>query len=286
MREHELIFQKSRIVYHTQERKIHMPRSAGYVNSEFLIKAAKRVEHIKKRTYEWMDIRPGDHVLDVGCGPGIDTVHLAGLVGPKGRVTGLDIDKDMLKQADQIAQHEKVQDIVEHRLGDVIQMPFPDNHFNSIRAERLFQVLPGPYDRPTVFQEMIRVTKKGGRIVLADTDWATASVNFENSELERRLMTFFALKMRPNGFAGRQFYQLFTQRQLSEIQIEHFPLVTTDLEETPFGEWLREEAIRAHVATEAEMNLWISQLTELSKAGLFYSSSNMVIVAGRKSIES
>ncbi|MBN1780847.1 methyltransferase domain-containing protein [bacterium] len=261
-----------------------MPKSAGYVNAEFLQKAAERVKHLKQRTYEWMDIKTGDHVLDVGCGPGMDTVALAALVGPDGKVTGLDIDEEMLVKADAFAKEQGVKGIVEHRYGDVIDMPFRENAFDSIRAERLFQVLPGPYDRPTVFQEMVRVTKPGGMIVLADTDWATASVNFENSELERRLMTFFALKMRPNGFAGRQFYQMFMQKHLSEVQIEHFPMVMTDLEETPFGEWLKQEAVLANIATEAEMDLWTRQLSELSKTGQFYSSANMVIVAGRKSI--
>ncbi len=261
-----------------------MPRSEGYVSAEFLQKAAERVKHLKARTYEWMDIGKGARVLDVGCGPGIDTVALARIVGPDGRVTGLDIDEEMLQKADALAAESGVRAIVTHKIGDVLEMPFPDDSFHAIRAERLFQVLPGPYDRPSVFQEMIRVTRPGGRIVLADTDWATASVNFENSELERRLMTFFALRMRPNGFAGRQFYQLFMQKQLSEVKIEHFPMVMTDLDETPFGEWLKQEAVQARVATEEEMTLWIDQLQQLSKAGLYYSSANMVIVAGRKSV--
>jgi ubiquinone/menaquinone biosynthesis C-methylase UbiE len=259
-----------------------MPKSAGYVSAELLQKAAERVKHLKERTYEWMDIQSGDRLLDIGCGPGIDTVALAKQVGPGGQVIGLDIDEDMIQEADHLAKKEHVDTIVEHRLGDVINMPFSNGFFNAIRAERLFQVLPGPYDRPTVFKEMIRVTKRGGKIVLADTDWATASVNFEGSELERRLMTFFALKMRPNGFAGRQFYQLFLQNQLSEVQIEHFPMIWGDLDETPFGEWLKEEAIQANIATEAEMNYWISRLRELSGKGMFYSSANMVIVVGRK----
>jgi ubiquinone/menaquinone biosynthesis C-methylase UbiE len=261
-----------------------MPKSVGYVSAEFLQKAAERVKHLKERTYEWMDIQPGDRLLDIGCGPGIDTVALAKLVGFRGKVIGLDIDEDMIREADHLAKREHVETIVKHRLGDVINMPFTDDFFDAIRAERLFQVLPGPYDRPTVFKEMIRVTKPGGKIVLADTDWATASVDFEDSELERRLMTFFALKMRPNGFAGRQFYQLFLQNQLSEVQIEHFPMVWGRLDETPFGEWLKKEVVQVNIATEAEMSRWISQLRELSENGLFYSSANMVIVAGRKAV--
>ena len=258
-----------------------MAKPAGYVNAEFLQKAARNVRHLKHSSYERMDIKAGDHVLDIGCGPGVDTIPMAKRVGENGRVVGLDIDEEMLEKADAYAKQEGVGQIVEHYKGDVLQMPFPDNTFDAIRAERLFQVLPTPYDRPSVFHEMVRVTRPGGRIVVADTDWATASVNYSDSELERRLMTFFALKMRPNGFAGRQFYQLFLQQHLSAVQIEHFPFVMTTLEDTPFGEWLKQEALLAKIATEQEMDAWVTQLSRVSAEGEYYSSVNMILVSGR-----
>ena len=167
-----------------------MAKSAGYVNGDYLQTAAERVKHLKHSSYQRMDIQHAFHVLDIGCGPGVDTVAMAKLVGKEGQVIGLDIDEEMLVKADVLAQKEGVQDIVEHRIGDVLQMPFPDDHFDAIRAERLFQVLPTPYDRPVVFREMVRVTEPDGSIVAADADWATASVDYEDNELERHLMAF------------------------------------------------------------------------------------------------
>lgn len=259
-----------------------MAKSAGYVSADYLRKAAEQMRQLKKRTYELMNIRAGARVLDVGCGPGMDTVSLAGLVGETGKVIGVDIDSDMLKDADAFAQQEGVSDIVEHMTADVGALNFPDNSFDAVRAERLFQVLPSVVEPEEVMAQLVRVTKPGGSIVLLDADWGSFSVDYSNAELERRLMAFFASNLRPNGYAGRQLFGWCQRAGLQEISIENFAHIQTDYEQMPVGAWLQGEALTAGIANPLEIDAWASELQSRNDSGQFFASVNMFLVSGRK----
>ena len=259
-----------------------MSGSDEYVTADYLKKAAELVKHLKQRTYDLMSIKPGDSVLDLGCGPGIDTVELARIVGESGRVTGIDNDEKMIRQADEHAKKERLDARIDHQIGDVGQLPYDAGIFDSCRAERLFQVLPALYDKKSVLEEMIRVTKKGGAIVLADTDWATVSINYDDARLERKLMAFFTESMRPNGYAGRQLSGLLSESRLENIQVELFPFLYTDFAQTPFGEWLTREALKGGIASNDELIRWRDTLSNLTAIGRFYCTVTMVVVSGRK----
>jgi len=77
--------------------------SKGYVDAEYLDTAAAQLATFKKLTYERMHVQPGQRILDVGCGPGTDTIPLAPYVGPSGQVFGVDNDPDMVAEADERA---------------------------------------------------------------------------------------------------------------------------------------------------------------------------------------
>jgi len=253
----------------------------GHVSADYLKQAAMRVRDLKDRTYKRMEINEGDTVLDAGCGPGMDTVPLAQFVGPTGRVIGLDSDASMLKEARRHAQQSGVANRVDHRLGSALAIPLEDNTIDACRAERLLQVLP-PSDEHSVIKELLRVTRPGGRIVLADTDWGSASVDCSDTALERRLMNFFALQMRPNGFAGRRLYPLCREFGLNEITVESFALVHHSFDETPFGNWLIDTASKVSFITEREATAWHNEMSERDAEGRFVASVNMVVVSGRK----
>ncbi|OIO54909.1 MAG: hypothetical protein COX57_03615 [Alphaproteobacteria bacterium CG_4_10_14_0_2_um_filter_63_37] len=259
-----------------------MPQSDGYVSPDYLRKTAELAWRLKERTYDLLALAPGDHALDVGCGVGIDTVALAQRVGPSGRMVGLDVDDEMVNQADALARQQGVADWTSHQVGSCLGLPFADGAFAAVRAERLFQVLPASVDPQQVLAEIVRVTTPGGRIVLADTDWATASVDFDDLDLERRLMAFFARTMRPNGVAGRQLYRWLRLAGLKEVAVEVIPMVHHDYTLTPFGDWLVKEATAHGVASQDQMTHWKQTLQQRNEEGLFYACANMVVVSGRK----
>ncbi|GAK54448.1 methyltransferase type 11 [Candidatus Moduliflexus flocculans] len=253
----------------------------AYVDVKYLQETAAALKQFKTRTYELMRIQPGHVVLDMGCGPGVDTVPMAEYVGTTGRVLGVDSDQEMIKNADEYARKMQVSERVEHRLADVAALPFESGAFDACRAERLFQVLPASACQP-VFAEMLRVTKSGGWIVVADTDWATASIDFPDAALERKLIRFFGEHVRPNGYAGRQFLHIMTQRGLQDVEFQVFPNVQRQFTQSPFDEWLLREALTAQAISHTDADFWKTTLTEREAAGEFYATVNMVIVGGRQ----
>ncbi|MDH5785502.1 MAG: methyltransferase domain-containing protein [Chromatiales bacterium] len=251
----------------------------GYVNADYLKKMAERARSLKELSYQHMAITPGMTLIDVGCGPGVDTPALAQLTGVNGRVIGIDSDAAMLAEADKVIAGNELSTIIEHREGSATELPLENNSVDACRAERLLQVL-SPDVEQQVVSEMVRATKPGGRIVLVDTDWGSASVDFSDGELERRLLTFFAREMRPNGFAGRRLYSLCHQHQLCEIQLDTIPFVEHSYEESPLAEWLITTALQQNIINEDEANAWRGELMTKQQKRSFYSCVNLVIVSG------
>lgn len=109
-------------------------------------------------------IRPGDHVLDIGSGSGTDTFLAARLVGPAGKVYGLDMTPAMRDKLQQAAAAAKL-DNVEVLAGDVEAIPLPDQSVDVVTSNGVLNLVP---DKPRAIAEIYRVLKPGGRLQLAD----------------------------------------------------------------------------------------------------------------------
>lgn len=250
----------------------------GNVDVAYLVEMAKLLQDLKETSYQMMNMENGSKVLDIGCGAGIDAHNMTKYVGQAGKVIGLDNDDEMIDEA----KNNNSAPNLEFVKGDVKEIPYPDGFFDAVRAERLFQVLPREFSMDEVLKEMIRVTKKGGMIVLVDTDWGSASLDYKKQELTSRLLDFFANACRPKGFVGREFLGLLKRNGLNTADIKVIPVLTLDFHETPFGKWLTQEALEHGVATQEEMDAWNHDLSEKTDKGEFYSCVNMVLVAGIK----
>jgi arsenite methyltransferase len=107
---------------------------------------------------------PGDAVLDIGCGAGVDSLVAAQLVGPGGRVVGIDVTFAMLEQARaHLARLGWPQ--VSFQVADAEALPFPDNDFDAVISNGVFNLT---LNKAKALQEAHRVLKPGGRLMLAD----------------------------------------------------------------------------------------------------------------------
>jgi SAM-dependent methyltransferase len=252
------------------------------VGADYLDAAAALVADAKRRSYAMLRAGAGARVLDLGCGPGTDTLPLAERVGPGGRVVGVDHDAEMVAEADRRADAAGVGGRVEHRRADAGALPFADGAFDAARCERLFLHLPRP---EAALAEMVRVTRPNGWIVLVDTDWGSRSVDTPEVEAERVLARVLAERCLANGYSGRRLFGLARGAGLEDLEVHVHPTSVTE-----YGLWrmlsrmdlAEAEAVRAGALSEADVARLDASLREKDAAGTFFAITSLVMVAGRR----
>ena len=109
-------------------------------------------------------LAPGEHVLDIGSGAGTDSLVAAQMVGPHGRVVGIDMTPEMLAKARGAAADAAITH-VEFVHGEVEELPFADQTFDVVISNGVIDLIP---DKDAVFSGIYRVLRPGGRIQFAD----------------------------------------------------------------------------------------------------------------------
>jgi len=169
------------------------------------------IRHEKQITIDTLQLRDGDLVVDVACGPGNFTAAFAEAVAPTGLAVGVDFSEAMLDRARRTNAHPRAA----YLRGDGHHLPFPDHSVDAINCYAALYLIPDPYG---VVDEMVRVLKPGGRIaimtsVASSNPWvkpvqaralgATGLVMFDRYEFLTRLRQarFTAVEQELHGLA-------------------------------------------------------------------------------------
>jgi demethylmenaquinone methyltransferase/2-methoxy-6-polyprenyl-1,4-benzoquinol methylase len=140
-----------------------MTDADAYVTSLMVTNPLVRPVH--RAAIQALDLLPGSHGLDAGCGIGLQALLLAEAVGRAGQVTGLDLSPELLARATEIVGEAGLSKRISFREGDVSTLPFDDGTFDWAWSADCIGY--GPHVQPVpLLQELGRVVRPGGTVAI------------------------------------------------------------------------------------------------------------------------
>jgi ubiquinone/menaquinone biosynthesis C-methylase UbiE len=235
-------------------------------------------QRYKARTFELLEIGPGSHVLEVGCGTGVDARQLAYMVGENGSVVAIDKSEAMIAE---VRRQPGLPKVLTPKVADVCRLPFEDGMFHAVRVDRTLQhvkALEG------AIHEMVRVLASGGRIVASEPDWATLLVDSEDVKTTRTMAQLLCDNIR-HGWAGRSMLRYFVAAGLTDVEVFPETMIMKDMntanEILHIGRTLRDCVLKG-LLDESTARHWFEDLRDRDNRGQFFSSLNLYLVRGRK----
>ena len=223
--------------------------------------------------------KPGERILEVGCGSGVLCRLIAPQIQPKGSMVGLDISPQFVAEAQKYAFRAGIANQIKFECGQGESLPYPDAAYDGALAARLLLHADDP---DAVVQELVRVVKPGCRIVVMDWDFDTAVVDHPNRELTRRLLTWRSIRHGGDNWSGRQLWRRMVTAGLRHLTIH--PVVTVangESDSLTQSLWRAAQVSRdgGAISTD-EHDEWVSVLKERIKEGTFFASIVYFIVKG------
>ena len=143
-----------------------MAERLGYLPSDLSRVPAEAIESFAGvgHFFHLASLQPGEHVVDLGSGSGMDSFIAALKVGVDGRVVGVDMTDAQIEKATRLAQARGVQTVT-YRKGFIDDTGLPGDAFDCVISNGVINLAA---DKARVFHEAARLLKRGGRLALAD----------------------------------------------------------------------------------------------------------------------
>lgn len=246
-----------------------------HYNTSYLEDNAKAIGTIKALSYEpFKEIKQGV-IVDLGCGNGSDAASIQEISKKGVTVTGLDHDTQFIAEAKQ--KHPNISFLV----ADVEELPFEDNTIDGIRTERMFQHLKKP---ERVLQEIRRVLKKDGELVILDTDWPGINFHTPLISIENKIREYLTEKKINFGLSTRYLSVMILDHQFSIKSCAYHKVTMTSISELngliQYSELMKEMEGK-NILTKTEANSFNKELIKRDLNGTLNCSIDIMYLNGQ-----
>lgn len=244
--------------------------------SDYLLRAAGSTagQAYKSLAIERLGIEEGDAVLDLGCGTGGDLGPLLSSIGSTGSVIGVDVDATALEVA-----HEQYADPrLRLTVGDAHALELDSFSIDRVYVDRTMQHVAAA---TTVLDEVRRVLRPGGRVLLAEPDWRTLLIDHPEPDLPEAYRQFVVGQVIRNARIGSELPRLVQNADLELESVSPVTVTYTDAIDADriFGfARVTHRAVKAGYLTPDPASRWLGHL----EGPVFFASLTIFVTAARK----
>jgi ubiquinone/menaquinone biosynthesis C-methylase UbiE len=237
------------------------------------------IERQRQRTIEVIDPQPGERIVDVGCGPGLLAHELAPAVGDTGRIIGADSSAAMLELAKKRCAHLPNIEFVE---CDATDLEVDEASADLVTCT---QVLLYVTDVEKALEEMFRILKPGGRVIIMETDWRGTVLHSYYEDLTEKIIEAWDRAV-PSPRLPPRLAPLLRQKGFTSVETEAIPLVSTDCTPDGFSMAMMaqsaEAACEQGIVTASEAQSWLEELTQLGAEDAYFFCVNRFLFSAVK----
>ncbi len=257
------------------------PDPAQYVSSLETRGRTPGQIRLRRRFLRFCRIRPGWRVLEVGSGTGVLSRDVAAMVGPRGRVVGVDPSCVFVAAARRLAREHGLDGRIRFHVGNGARLRFPANRFDCALAATVLLHVPNP---KAIVGELARVTRPGGVVGIQDQDLGSLVLDHPDRALTRRILDGVAARTVVDPWSGRSLVGQLVAAGLTRVRLTTDVFQDTTL--TSFTRSMLERrannAVRFGITSPSAAARWLEAVERSATEGRFVFTLNYYGAVGVK----
>ncbi len=221
--------------------------------------------------------RPREVGLDVGCGAGHLACELAREVAPGGRIVAIDNSPQSVDATKARVTKEELTDSVNVRVGDATALEFPNDTFDFVGAVQVYCFVPNV---ARAIEEAARVLRKGGRLLVLESDWDMCIWKSRDPVFTRRMISARAENQFAHAYLPRDLHKLFRAAGLTVADVDTFSIVETRYDPNSYGASVigttRDSALKYGVPA-SDVTAWEQDLRSRTAEGEWFFCLNRFV---------